>query len=253
MLWVMAMASFLSGQFLSFFVLFVLVLMHEAAHAMTAVFFRWEITKLTLLPFGGQLIVKKILNKPVSEELAVIISGPLLHLLIHLIILNFQPSFFFTDELYHLNLQLLLFNLLPVWPLDGGRICYCIANLFFPFKKSIHISIVCSLISLIVIIIHLLDGLQFQWMLLYLYTAVCTLQLYRNRHMLHKQFLLEKWGENATDLKHKVQVVEGLTNIQVLVNKMYKGKKQRFILLNNGKMIGNLSDVMIIKRYFSAS
>ncbi|AJD91651.1 hypothetical protein JMA_23340 [Jeotgalibacillus malaysiensis] len=37
-----------------------------------------------------------------------------------------------------------------------------------------------------------------------------------------------------------------------LVSRLYKGKKHHFILMRDGKMIANLSDDMIIKRYFSA-
>lgn len=250
MLWLMAFASFISGQFFSFFLLFMLVLFHEAAHGLTARCYHWDVTKLTLLPFGGQLEVKKILNKPVVEELAVAVSGPLFHLIVHLAILCFEPSFSFIKELYYLNLQLMLFNLLPVWPLDGGRIIYCLSNLIYPFKKSIHISIACSLVSLLIILFYLLNGFQFQWMLLYMYTAVCTLQLFRNRHFLHRQFLLEKWESRGQ--KEKVEVVEGLLSLQALADKMHKGRKEYFILLGNEKMLGKLSDDMIIKRYFSA-
>lgn len=251
-LWVMALASFLSGQFLSFFMLFILILFHEAAHAMTAACFKWKVVKLTLLPFGGQLEVKSILNKPVCEELAVACSGPLFHILVHLLMICFQPPFPLADELYHLNLQLLLFNLLPVWPLDGGRVVYSVANHLFPFKKSVYLTITVSSISLLAILLILLNGLQFQWALLYIYSAVCTWQLYLNRHLLHKQFLLEKWGDHASDHKVKTTVIKHSVNIHILVNKLYKGRKQYFILMRNGKMIGNLSDDMIIKRYFSA-
>ncbi|AJD91652.1 hypothetical protein JMA_23350 [Jeotgalibacillus malaysiensis] len=168
----MALASFLSGQFFSFFMLFVLVLFHEAAHAVTAICFKWKVSKLTLLPFGGQLEVNRILNKPVIEEMTVASSGPAFHILIHLMIVYNQPSFSYTDELYHLNLQLLFFNLLPVWPLDGGRIVYSIANLFFPFKKSVELTVLLSSLSLLIMLSYILGGLQIQRLLLYIFSRL---------------------------------------------------------------------------------
>ncbi|TFE01031.1 site-2 protease family protein [Jeotgalibacillus salarius] len=252
MLWLMAAASFLTGQFLSFFILFMLVIFHEAAHGLTAAFFKWDIKKLTLMPFGGQLEVKGILNKSISEEMAVAISGPLFHILLHLLLVSVHPSIPYFEEIYYLNIQLLIFNLLPVWPLDGGRMVYCVLCLMFPFKKSIHLSVMISIVCLTVSLVVMIDQLQFQWLLLFIYSGVSIWLMHRNRHMQHHQFILEKWNAPTDSQKKKVEIIDAEVSVRELIDRLYKGRSQQFILLKDGKMIGNVSDDMIIKRYFSA-
>ncbi|KIL53346.1 hypothetical protein KP77_03220 [Jeotgalibacillus alimentarius] len=248
--WMMAAASFITGQFHSFFILFMLVLAHEAAHGIAAVFFRWQVKSLTLLPFGGHLEVKGILNKPVTEEAVVALSGPFFHLLVHIFLLYSHLPFAYTEELIHLNLQLLFFNLLPVWPLDGGRILSCLIHLFFPFKKSLDLLIAFSTVTLLTLIAASVWQLQLQWLLLLIYAGFSTWHLYRTRHFLFKQFLLEKWKAQHTE--SKIVYVPASYSLHSLINSMVKGKKQQFLITENGKVIGTLSDDMIIKRYFSA-
>ncbi|MBM7578823.1 site-2 protease family protein [Jeotgalibacillus terrae] len=248
--WIMAAASFISGQFHSFFILFILVLAHEAAHGIAAVFFKWQVKSLTLLPFGGHLEVKGILNKPVTEEAVVALSGPFFHLLVHICLIYSHLPFAYTEELIHLNLQLLFFNLLPVWPLDGGRILSCIINLFFPFKKSLYLLITFSTCTLLTLMIASVWQLQLQWLLLLVYAGFSTWQLYATRHFLFKQFLLEKWKVQHSE--RKIEYAPATDSLHSLVNRMVKGKKQQFLITENEKVIGTLSDDMIIKRYFSA-
>ena len=81
------------------------------------------------------------INTPFIKELTILIMGPLFQVIAYYLLLNI-----FKDKelikMYHIGI--LSFNLLPIYPLDGGRILNLFINKQFPFYKSLEISIIIS-------------------------------------------------------------------------------------------------------------
>ncbi len=122
-------------------VLFVCVVMHEYGHALTARRFGVKTKDIIISPIGGIARLLTMPKKP-SEELKIAIAGPLVNLLIALVLgigLYFlsprgifpavgDPAKVFNDPanflpmLLVLNMALIVFNLIPAFPMDGGRI-----------------------------------------------------------------------------------------------------------------------------------
>jgi len=115
---------------------FVLVTMHELCHSLVAKKFGVIVKQITLLPIGGIASMGSIPDKP-HEELEIAIAGPLFNILIAIVV--FLPLYnvlgaktFFLPSLetwpqavaylFWINLALAMFNLLPAFPMDGGRI-----------------------------------------------------------------------------------------------------------------------------------
>ncbi len=104
------------------------ILFHELGHAFTAVRSKLSIERIHLFLFGGMAELK---HRPVVpyQELLIAISGPLASLLLAGIIYLFLSFFPFEGTLISLvltflvqiNVLLALFNLIPIFPLDGGR------------------------------------------------------------------------------------------------------------------------------------
>jgi Zn-dependent protease/CBS domain-containing protein len=111
------------------------VLLHEFGHALTARRFGIQTKDITLLPIGGVARLERLPEKPWHEFL-VTIAGPAVNLVIALLLLPFVllqggfkgPVTFppsegpFIETLLLLNLWLVAFNLLPAFPMDGGRV-----------------------------------------------------------------------------------------------------------------------------------
>lgn len=111
------------------------VLLHEFGHAFAARRFGVRTPDITLLPIGGVARLERIPDKP-REELIVALFGPLVNVaiaaLIYIVLTVLgrpdaaRPSGFFTGtllaRLLYVNLWLVLFNLIPAFPMDGGRI-----------------------------------------------------------------------------------------------------------------------------------
>ncbi len=113
--------------FLIFLLLFVCVFIHEAAHAYTARKNNIKVKDILLTPLGGatSLDNDKIDRK---QELNIAISGPLMSVFlggVFGILSVFAPMgnfVFVLQELFILNVALGILNLLPAFPLDGGRV-----------------------------------------------------------------------------------------------------------------------------------
>lgn len=106
--------------------LFISVLLHELSHALVARAKKIKVESITLFFFGGVAGITKEDMKP-SSEFLMAIAGPLFSLLLGVIFLVINLSngngiiSAITLYLYQLNFILAAFNLVPGFPLDGGR------------------------------------------------------------------------------------------------------------------------------------
>lgn len=114
---------------------FTTVVLHELGHALTARRFGVRTKDITLLPIGGIARLEKMPDKP-GEQLLVALAGPAVNLVIALLLFGLlrvlggdvgfqnlrQVGGSFLTQLMWINVTLALFNLLPGYPMDGGRI-----------------------------------------------------------------------------------------------------------------------------------
>jgi Zn-dependent protease/CBS domain-containing protein len=134
-------------------VIFGTVVLHELCHALTAKHFGIKTRKILLLPIGGVAQMEKIPEKP-WEGLLVSLAGPFLNLVIAGILYAYfkvieggipqgiSPMIkgSFLIRLMWVNLGLALFNLLPAFPMDGGRILRSILALWMAPTKATQIA-----------------------------------------------------------------------------------------------------------------
>ena len=115
--------------------LFLCVLLHEFGHIFTARAFGVRTPDVILLPIGGVARLERIPERP-SQEFLIAIAGPAVNVVIALILIlldSAHPSadrlaavesanVSMIDRLASVNLFLALFNLIPAFPMDGGRV-----------------------------------------------------------------------------------------------------------------------------------
>lgn len=106
------------------------VIIHEFAHYIIAKFFGYKLNKLTLMPYGAVLSGEENLQS--NDAFFIAVSGPLTNLLLATIIVAlwwiFPDLYGITNTFFKINIFLAVFNLLPFYPLDGGRIVLSFAK-----------------------------------------------------------------------------------------------------------------------------
>lgn len=121
--------------------LFVSVLLHELGHALVARRENIEVEQITLWIFGGLAMLKGIRNEPRSEA-KVAAAGPAVSLALGAMPVAFllgDPGPWVTFPviyLAYLNVVLALFNMLPAFPLDGGRLLRAVLAMRMPFGEA---------------------------------------------------------------------------------------------------------------------
>jgi len=116
---------------------FFFVTMHELCHSLVARKFGVEVREITLFPIGGMASMSRIPERP-SQELLISLAGPMSNILV--VGLFFYPVRHILGDavlfhslststwpltlgyIYWINLALAAFNMIPAFPMDGGRI-----------------------------------------------------------------------------------------------------------------------------------
>ena len=112
------------------FALFLALGIHELAHLAAARLARVEIAEIRLMPFGGSARIENPYRLSPAQLIPTAIAGPAANLLLAILLAALAQwrvlDPIHAAELVQPNLLLMLFNLIPALPLDGGRILYAL-------------------------------------------------------------------------------------------------------------------------------
>lgn len=143
------------------FFIFIMLFLHEMAHLTFAYLFHYKISKIIVYPFGVGAQIAHMGQGSVYKEMIIIIAGPLTHLLfpyLFQLLFHFQfISFNFMNYLIEINYAILLFNLLPIYPLDGGRLLQSLMDLIFPFGRAQFFTFILSIINIFIVFLFIIN------------------------------------------------------------------------------------------------
>lgn len=203
----------LIGKFKFFISLTLITFFHELGHILTGILLKYKLEKVIILPLGCYSIFNTKINNNIFKEIFVTIMGPIFQLVLLFLYKNYQEY----------NLYLLIFNLLPIYPLDGYKIfCIFLYNIF-PFKKTLYISYIVSILLILTLIL-----IRPTSIIIYIVSIVFIYQLikeYKNINFVFNKFLFERY---LYKIKYKNNKYINSLNL----NKMYKYKSHTFLSEN---------------------
>ena len=205
-----------TGFFKPFLFMVIYLFIHESGHILIGYLLGFKVIKINVYPCGLMTIFNMKINDYIFKDFLIALSGPLFQML----------GYFFIKKYYSIHLFLLVFNLLPIYPLDGSKILVDLLYIIFPYKVCNEILFFISYIICIFILCFFLYNFNLIYILIFVVLLFKVLEFYINRKFIFNSFVMERILYNFKFLFFKK-----IKNI----DDMYKGSYH--FIFYNGKYI----------------
>lgn len=194
---VVALGFVLTGYFKNLLIFTSLILVHEMGHYLVGVSFGYKIEKIYIYPFGGLTKFHHLVNQNSQEEFLVSISGVLFQSILYYLFLFFYHEnlismyTFSLVQKYHYSM--LLFNLLPIIPLDGSKIISFFLYKIFNYRMACFVNAGLSFVTIILFLIFVSPILDYNYLLIALILCVDIIKYIKDLKYYFHKFLLERY------------------------------------------------------------
>ncbi len=132
-----------TGKVFSFLAITLSALLHEGGHYIVSSSMGYELNRITLMPYGA-VLSGYAGDVTIKDEIKIAVAGPavsgFLAIFFTALWWLFPSAYPFTDLAGKTNAALFFVNLIPAYPLDGGRVLYALASLKTGRKKGLKIA-----------------------------------------------------------------------------------------------------------------
>ena len=187
-----------------FILLVSLIVIHELGHFIAALILGFNVDKIYIYPFGGVSKFNIDLNESIYKEFIVLIMGPLFQILFFILLNNISYFNSYSELLKVYNYTIIFFNLLPIYPLDGGKLLNLLLSINISYKKSFNISIFISYLTItIIFIIYLFNNIKLNILVILSFLIFKVFTENKNKNYLFDKFLLERYLNKYSFKKRK--------------------------------------------------
>lgn len=185
--------SVFSADFLIIIIIVLLLFIHELGHFITAYFLNFEPVKIIFYPFGGISKFSHDINCPLKKEVLVLLMGPIAQLIFSFFLLKLTFLLPYNNLIMKINCSILFFNLLPIYPLDGGRILQCLLCYFISYNLSFKIIYIISTAIVLILTSFFLLNPTLNLLLIIILLIIKLVIESKNIKYYFERFILERY------------------------------------------------------------
>ena len=205
--------AFVFGFLQSLIITYTVVLIHELAHAVTAIVLGVKLDKLEVMPFGVTVKISGSYIKTPHHEAVIAAVGPLCSGLLALICHRLSLGSYLVTA----NLAIALINLVPALPLDGGRVLKALLIGRWGYVKAFNFTMIITGISAYIlaaagIILMIITGFNFSLILIAAFLIVNTVEEQRGgTHIMINEILRsrEKLSGGTAERSEIISIAAG--------------------------------------------
>lgn len=222
---IVAIGFVLTGYFSNLIIFTSLIIFHEFGHYFMCLLYKIKVNKIIIYPYGGLLQVENVINKDINEELIIAIMGIFFQTIYYTVIFILYRYNYIRDYIFNIytlyHFSMLIFNVLPISPLDGFKILNLILSKIFYFRLANYISLIISIIMIILIFIKGVNNYSYIMIIFILIDN--TYKYYKQLKYIYNKFILERYLYKFN--YNKLKIINNK-------NKMYKNKLHIFKIDN---------------------
>lgn len=184
----------LCGYIKNILIIFSICLIHELGHIFFIKLFNYEVISIELLPFGGFTTIDKKINTSINKDILIAVGGIVFQSILFIFVYLLKNSFNIItyNLIINYNFILIIFNLIPIIPLDGSNIIHLLLEKRFSYHLSYYVNFFISLIVLIIfLIINYVYKLDNYFIISFLLYKI--VMYIKNYKYTKKRFLLERY------------------------------------------------------------
>ena len=212
----------LTGYVYELFYFYICLVIHECGHIVFIKLMGKKIDTLEISPIGGILLIDETQNDHNYKSFLIYLGGPLFSLLLFLWVKNTFSNPLFLQA----SFVILVLNLIPILPLDGGRLVESLLHNVVWYKLATKVVFIASIIMLAILLFFIRDN--------YIYSGIIVFFIFKN---------LEGYKNINYDYHHfrmvKYLYPNPLLNIKVIekdyYTRLYKGYNNYYY--HNNKLI----------------
>lgn len=236
--------------------IFCCVILHELGHALVAKRFHYKTKDIILLPIGGMARMDELPENP-KQELLVAIAGPVVNVIIAGIVYPFIPwneirntplnellidenNFLFS--LFFVNISLAVFNLIPAFPMDGGRVFRALLSMRMDRIKATAIA---AYTGQTIAVLFFILGILFN-PILALIAVFIFITAQAENDQVRSKFILQNYKVKDLASGHFHKLDQSAT-IMDAAKLLLSVQSTSFLIMNGEKIVGTLNRDGIIR------
>lgn len=232
--------------------IFLCITLHEVGHALMARRFGITTRDITLLPIGGLARMEALPEKP-KEELLIALAGPAVNLVIAIVLwplirtVNTEMALGsvggnnFVPALFAVNIWLALFNLIPAFPMDGGRVFRALLAFKTGYVRATRTA---AVVGQVLAILFVFGGFVLNPFLIFIGLFIF-LGAQAEAGMVETRFALRDHTVRDV-LMHEVPTIDDTASMKDAACRLLNSQNKNFLVLHEGKPVGIISRQDII-------